>query len=174
MDPLTAAVLLGQIPDPYLLVCESSNCTSDVEPCFHSALTQRKLAQDHPESPFMESLPLPPSLPGKSLITCCLFCQLKEWGHVTQLDVWACVLTCTCFGMLLYVYACRCEGAMCLCASGCLPNYCWKSKWSHDERRNRCAAIEIMLCFPGICCRTHSLQWHVLCADTDTQTSCKR
>lgn len=52
----------------------SPNCTSDVERCFHSAFTQHKLAQDHPERLFTESPPLPPFIPGKSLITRCLFC----------------------------------------------------------------------------------------------------
>lgn len=62
---------------------QSPNCTSDVERCFHSALTQRKLAQDHPKSPFAELPLVLPPLPGKALSACCLLRQLKERGQVT-------------------------------------------------------------------------------------------
>lgn len=37
---------------------QSLNCTSDVQCCYCLALTQHKLAQDHPKSPFTESTPL--------------------------------------------------------------------------------------------------------------------
>lgn len=57
---------------------QSPNCTSDVERCFHSALTQHKLTQDHFKSPFMESPPLPlPSLHDEALIAWSLLCQMK-------------------------------------------------------------------------------------------------
>lgn len=75
---------------------QSPKWTLDVEHWFNSTLRKRKLAKDHPESSFMESLHLPYPLPPWSISHHLL--SVLPVKKVTACATAQCLSTCMCFG----------------------------------------------------------------------------
>lgn len=76
-DPLTAAVLIGQSPDPYLLVCESSFKALNKLYMLSIVFTQLSENINLPRK-LINGVTPPPSLPGQSLSPAVSFANSKS------------------------------------------------------------------------------------------------